>query len=225
MIKQTVFLCRVIPGTSSVFGGIHFLTLVLNPLVPFVSQDPMNRTGGRWVARNIPRHMRDRLWSYTVMAVIGETLEEEGNIQSVCGVVLSTRETGDNIQLWLDGGYRARQRMKQSGVCFGTHSALLVQGTMEQRPNPCLKGCKQGARRDRNRLGSCSQRHLESIPVNSPGHARLHFCSFRALFRDKLARGGVGLYMLPCSAPCPVKCPDSCSSERSERSGRELSGQ
>jgi hypothetical protein len=49
------------------------------------------------------------------MAVIGETLEEEGNIQSVCGVVLSTRETGDNIQLWLDGGYRARQRMKQSG--------------------------------------------------------------------------------------------------------------
>lgn len=78
-------------------------------------EEPANRTGGRWVARNLPKETRDKLWSYVVMAVIGEILEEEGNVQSVSGVVLSTREGGDNIQLWLDGGYRYRQTMKDSG--------------------------------------------------------------------------------------------------------------
>jgi len=79
------------------------------------SEEPMNRTGGRWVARNLPKTTRDKLWSYVVMAVIGEQLEEEGGIQAVSGVVLSTREAGDNIQLWLDGGFKHRQTMKDHG--------------------------------------------------------------------------------------------------------------
>eukprot|EP00906_Rhabdomonas_costata_P015175 RCo021812 len=76
-------------------------------------EDPMNRKGGRWVAKNLPCAERRRLWSYTVMAVIGENLEDDTLRESVCGVVLSTRKEGDTIQLWTDGGYQYRERCRQ----------------------------------------------------------------------------------------------------------------
>lgn len=72
-------------------------------------EDPHNRSGGRWVAQNIPKAKRSKLWGDIVMAMVGE-LTEDNSHESICGVVLSTRQEGDEVQLWIDGGYLYRTR-------------------------------------------------------------------------------------------------------------------
>eukprot|EP00667_Euglena_gracilis_P003111 EG_transcript_3123 len=71
--------------------------------------DPHNAEGGGWVAKDIPKSKRSKLWGDIVMAMVGE-LTEDNSHESICGVVLSTRHQGDRIQLWIDGGYLYRTR-------------------------------------------------------------------------------------------------------------------
>ena len=53
-------------------------------------EDAHNAEGGRWVAWNIPKSKRSKLWGDIVMAMVGE-LTQDNSHDSICGVVLSTR--------------------------------------------------------------------------------------------------------------------------------------
>ena len=66
-------------------------------------EDPQNKDGGKFVL-SIPRSYRsegrtDEYWLYTVLAVIGETMDATG--EEVCGCVVSIRKSQDRIALWL----------------------------------------------------------------------------------------------------------------------------
>eukprot|EP01006_Ploeotia_vitrea_P053008 TRINITY_DN67746_c6_g2_i1.p1 TRINITY_DN67746_c6_g2~~TRINITY_DN67746_c6_g2_i1.p1 ORF type:complete len:982 (-),score=96.27 TRINITY_DN67746_c6_g2_i1:209-3082(-) len=76
-------------------------------------EDPHNAEGGKYVARNLPREKRNELWCNMVMSMVGELIEDNSN-ESICGVVLSTKDSGDAIQLWTDGGHQFR--VKPSSV-------------------------------------------------------------------------------------------------------------
>ena len=51
----------------------------------------------------------DEWWLYTVLAIIGETLDEDGN--EVCGAVVSIRGKQDRIALWLKSNNKGRCSM------------------------------------------------------------------------------------------------------------------
>jgi len=62
-------------------------------------EDKQNINGGKWLI-TLTRYQRDRvdkLWLHTVLAVIGETLDETGDI---AGCVISLRAGKDRISLW-----------------------------------------------------------------------------------------------------------------------------
>ena len=61
------------------------------------------------MASNIPKTKRSKLWGDIVMAMVGE-LTEDNSHDTICGVVLSTRQQGDMIELWTDGGYLYRTK-------------------------------------------------------------------------------------------------------------------
>lgn len=66
-------------------------------------EDPQNKDGGKFVL-TMPKSYRsegrtDECWLYTVLAVIGETLDASGD--EVCGCVVSIRKSQDRIALWL----------------------------------------------------------------------------------------------------------------------------
>ena len=66
-------------------------------------EDPENKNGGKFVL-TIPKKDSqsgrcDEWWLYTVLSVIGETLDVGGN--EVCGAVVSIRKSQDRIALWL----------------------------------------------------------------------------------------------------------------------------
>ena len=68
-------------------------------------EDPANCEGGKFVL-TIPKKGRetnkcDEWWLYTVLAVIGETLDLSGS--EVNGAVVSVRKNQDRIALWLKG--------------------------------------------------------------------------------------------------------------------------
>eukprot|EP00667_Euglena_gracilis_P004598 EG_transcript_4624 len=74
-----------------------------------VREDPMNREGGRWVVCDLPKNQRVTFWSKMVMLMIGEQLDDDSD-NLVCGALFVTREGGDQMQLWVDGGYAVRTR-------------------------------------------------------------------------------------------------------------------
>uniref|UniRef100_A0A7S2JX99 mRNA cap-binding protein n=1 Tax=Leptocylindrus danicus TaxID=163516 RepID=A0A7S2JX99_9STRA len=84
-------------------------------------EDPMNAKGGKWVL-TIPKKESkagrcDEWWLHTVLAVVGETLDETGDI--VCGCVVSIRKSQDRIALWLrsnqfDLAVKTGQRWKRA---------------------------------------------------------------------------------------------------------------
>eukprot|EP00668_Euglena_longa_P001160 GGOE01001381.1.p1 GENE.GGOE01001381.1~~GGOE01001381.1.p1 ORF type:complete len:579 (+),score=172.54 GGOE01001381.1:54-1739(+) len=74
-----------------------------------VREDPMNREGGRWVVSDLPKNQRVKFWSKMVMLMIGEQLDDDSD-NIVCGALFVTREGGDMMQLWVDGGYAVRTR-------------------------------------------------------------------------------------------------------------------
>mmetsp|Transcript_38178 Transcript_38178/g.48666 ORF Transcript_38178/g.48666 Transcript_38178/m.48666 type:complete len:206 (+) Transcript_38178:95-712(+) len=62
-------------------------------------EDENNVNGGKWLI-TLTRHQRDKIdetWLYTVLAVIGETLDETGDVM---GCVVSLRKSHDRIALW-----------------------------------------------------------------------------------------------------------------------------
>ncbi|GMI46159.1 hypothetical protein TrCOL_g10692 [Triparma columacea] len=68
-------------------------------------EDKKNEHGGKWII-TIPKQDRqkgkvDEWWLYTVLAMIGETMDESG--LEVCGAVVSIRKSQDRIALWVKG--------------------------------------------------------------------------------------------------------------------------
>ena len=63
--------------------------------------DPKNINGGKWVVRNVPTHLRKGLWTDMALVLIADKIQEFCT-SDVCGVVLSTREEGDSLQIWID---------------------------------------------------------------------------------------------------------------------------
>ena len=66
-------------------------------------EDPSNKDGGKFVL-TIPKKdskmgRGDEWWLYTVLAIIGETLDMDGD--EVCGAVVSIRKNQDRVALWL----------------------------------------------------------------------------------------------------------------------------
>ncbi|EED92544.1 eukaryotic translation initiation factor 4E [Thalassiosira pseudonana CCMP1335] len=66
-------------------------------------EDPANQNGGKFVL-TIPKKEAkagrgDEWWLFTVLAVIGETMDQSG--EEVCGCVVSIRKAQDRIALWL----------------------------------------------------------------------------------------------------------------------------
>jgi len=66
-------------------------------------EDPINRHGGKFVY-TIPKKVSksgvgDEAWMFTVLAVIGETMDLDGN--QVVGAVVSIRKSQDRIALWI----------------------------------------------------------------------------------------------------------------------------
>ena len=66
-------------------------------------EDPANKEGGKFVL-TIPKKdsktgRTNEWWLYTVLAVIGETMDASGD--EVCGCVVSIRKAQDRIALWM----------------------------------------------------------------------------------------------------------------------------
>lgn len=73
-------------------------------------EDPANENGGKFVL-TIPKKDSesgrcDEWWLHTVLAIIGETLDADGN--EVCGAVVSIRPKHDRIALWLRSNDQGR---------------------------------------------------------------------------------------------------------------------
>jgi translation initiation factor 4E len=66
-------------------------------------EDPVNKEGGKFVLTMPKKDSRsgkiDEWWLFTVLAIIGETLDKDGD--EVCGAVVSIRRNQDRIALWL----------------------------------------------------------------------------------------------------------------------------
>jgi translation initiation factor 4E len=64
-------------------------------------EDPANANGGKWVLtmKSNPQ-LLDKCWSWLVMALVGEELDERDEI---CGAVASLRAKIDRIQVWTRG--------------------------------------------------------------------------------------------------------------------------
>ena len=71
-------------------------------------EDPSNKEGGKFVL-TIPKKDSkngkcEEWWLFTVLAVIGETMDMNGD--EVCGAVVSIRKNQDRIALWLKSADR-----------------------------------------------------------------------------------------------------------------------
>jgi translation initiation factor 4E len=84
-------------------------------------EDPQNKDGGKFVL-SMPKSYRsegrtDECWLYTVLAVIGETMDESG--EEVCGCVVSIRKSQDRIALWLKSSDRKKcTEVSCCGLCY-----------------------------------------------------------------------------------------------------------
>lgn len=61
-------------------------------------EDPANKSGGKWVmiVRG-QQPLTDSIWSNLAMALVGQVLDP---MNSVCGIVVSTRPRMERIQVW-----------------------------------------------------------------------------------------------------------------------------
>lgn len=71
-------------------------------------EDPANVNGGKFVFTMAKKDSKngkvDELWLYTVLAMVGETMDVSG--VEVLGAVVSIRKSQDRIALWLKGSER-----------------------------------------------------------------------------------------------------------------------
>jgi len=66
-------------------------------------EDPNNSKGGKWiltVSNKNGRETLDRLWLWTILAIIGEGFGSEEENEEICGCVVSVRKAQDIIALW-----------------------------------------------------------------------------------------------------------------------------
>ncbi|XP_078366338.1 eukaryotic translation initiation factor 4E-1A-like isoform X1 [Oculina patagonica] len=64
-------------------------------------EDERNRKGGRWLVntqKNFRQQELDRLWTETMMLLVGEMFGEYSD--SVCGAVVQIRTKGDKLAIW-----------------------------------------------------------------------------------------------------------------------------
>lgn len=90
-------------------------------------EDPANKKGGKFIL-TIPKKdsktgRTDEWWLYTVLAMIGETLDLNGD--QVCGAVVSIRKSQDRIALWL----KSADKVKCSEIGARWKKALDMQKT------------------------------------------------------------------------------------------------
>jgi translation initiation factor 4E len=91
-------------GQLAVNSNYHLFREGIEPMW----EDPENIKGGKFVL-NIPRKdaksgRSDEWWLFTVLAVLGETMDLNGN--QVCGAVVSIRKSQNRIALWLKSADR-----------------------------------------------------------------------------------------------------------------------
>ncbi|KAI9014136.1 translation initiation factor eIF 4e-like domain-containing protein [Hyaloraphidium curvatum] len=85
-------------------SNYHFFKTGVQPMWEgsvkrWFSEDPANSKGGKWTL-NVPRNRKaelDLLWLYTMLGLIGQTLEDSNEIT---GAVVSIRAKGDRIAIW-----------------------------------------------------------------------------------------------------------------------------
>mmetsp|Transcript_3342 Transcript_3342/g.3168 ORF Transcript_3342/g.3168 Transcript_3342/m.3168 type:complete len:197 (-) Transcript_3342:86-676(-) len=83
----------------SLNSNYHIFTEGMEPMW----EDPANMNGGKFVL-TIPKKDSksgrcDEWWLFTVLAIVGETMDLKGN--EICGTVVSIRKSQDRIALWL----------------------------------------------------------------------------------------------------------------------------
>ena len=63
-------------------------------------EDEANKNGGRWTLR-VSKGYANKLWEDLILAMIGEQFSLENEIN---GIVLSIRNMGDQISIWIRNG-------------------------------------------------------------------------------------------------------------------------
>jgi translation initiation factor 4E len=104
-------------------------------------EDPANINGGKFVLTIPKKESRegkgDKYWLFSVLAVIGETMDETGD--EVNGVVVSIRKQQDRVALWLKSanrdtcikiGTRWKKvlNLENTGLRFQTHQDAMASG-------------------------------------------------------------------------------------------------
>lgn len=159
---------HTVQGFWAYWGNLHVdhlknnlsLRLFQRGMLP-TWEDPNNLRGGRWVCRGVPPEERQRYWSELVLLLIGENLEQGPEGVSVNGVVLSTKRSGDVLQVWVkgrdDGGGAEFQEFLQQQVLISvgslsakslefTYTAHFVQETLEAATRASLNLSKAPGR-------------------------------------------------------------------------------
>jgi translation initiation factor 4E len=91
---------NVLPASKLTIGSnYHVFMEGVEPMW----EDPQNIDGGKFV---LTMHKKDSMagkcdewWLFTILAVIGETMDMSGD--EICGAVVSIRKSQDRIALWL----------------------------------------------------------------------------------------------------------------------------
>ncbi|KAG2141264.1 translation initiation factor eIF 4e-like domain-containing protein [Suillus clintonianus] len=88
-----------------------------------VWEDPLNRTGGKWIVR-LRKGVADRVWEDLVMGVVGDMFDEcstqgegeEGGWPEICGCTISVRQSEDIVSLWnrVDGDAKVREKIRDT---------------------------------------------------------------------------------------------------------------
>jgi translation initiation factor 4E len=104
-------------------------------------EDPQNVSGGKFVLtlqkKGNKSERIDEYWLQTVLALVGETMDETGD--QINGAVVSIRRSNDRLALWTSGtdkrvcvalGERLRKvlRLEEGNLSYQTHKAAAESG-------------------------------------------------------------------------------------------------
>lgn len=125
-------------------------------------EDPSNVEGGKFVLTMPKKDSRtgrcDEWWLYTVLAVVGETMDLDG--VQICGAVVSIRKSQDRIALWLktcndkDKCVQIGERWKKAlelnktTLKFQAHKDGTLNGATVHMVLSCFCGLDQGGQAD-----------------------------------------------------------------------------
>ena len=109
---------------------------------------PENQLGGRWMCeldRMYRNEQLDSKWLETLLALIGEQLDQSGSSTRVNGAVVQSRKKIDRISLWVNNcendsetktmGYKYQQLINADSLKFQSHesNAKRISSTMRYR--------------------------------------------------------------------------------------------